>query len=72
MVKFCDILKRKSESEAYMNGVDDFYDRLSNKTLIMRLVSPYIEGSKADEDWLDGYMDAYFLHYGELIDKTRD
>ena len=68
MINFGQIIQRGKENDAYLLGVDAFY----NGTLQKKLVSPFEPGSEADTEWFDGFEDAYFVHYGELINGTRD
>jgi hypothetical protein len=55
MASFKDKIKRASHPFAYALGVEAFYKGLAMDA------SPYDRGSKPDEDWVDGYLDAMFL-----------
>jgi len=47
-------IEKKEESYAYLLGVEAFQSGKS-------MQGPYERNSKADQDWVDGYLDAMFL-----------
>lgn len=58
-------LEEERKKYAYWLGTREFYNIMVKQQVPpMMLVSPFEKGTKEDVDWLDGYMDAFFLHYG--------
>ena len=55
MISFKEKIEVKSYAYAYLLGVDALSKGLAMNT------SPYDRGSKPDEDWVDGYLDALFV-----------
>lgn len=55
MTSFKKKIEENTHSYAYALGVEAFYKGLAMNA------SPYDRGSKPDEDWIDGYLDAMFL-----------
>ena len=54
MVSFKAKIEEKEESYAYLLGAEAFHNGKS-------MQGPYERNSKADQDWVDGYLDAMFL-----------
>lgn len=54
MTSFKAKLEKNKENHAYILGVEAFQNGLS-------MDGPYERNSKADEDWIDGYLDAMFI-----------
>lgn len=57
MTSFASKIREKMESHAYCDGLNAFQCGYFNKIV----KSPYPEGSKADQEWLDGFYDAWFM-----------
>ena len=54
MTSFWNKIKDREAVHAYVLGTKAYQDGLS-------MLSQYERGSKADADWLDGWLDAMFL-----------
>ena len=54
MASFKDRLEKNKQNHAYMMGVDAAYRN-------EQMISPFDKGSKAESEWLDGFLDAVFL-----------
>lgn len=54
MASFKAKIEEKEESYAYLLGAEAFQKGLS-------MQGPYDRGSKADQEWVDGYLDAMFI-----------
>lgn len=54
MTSFQAKIEKNKENHAYMRGVDAAYRN-------EQMISPFDKGSKAESEWLDGFLDAVFL-----------
>lgn len=55
MISFKKEIEKRQEVHAYYQGVKACLDGKAMNT------SPYDRGSRPDEDWVDGFLDAMFI-----------
>lgn len=71
MPTFQELIQKINEKHAYTLGAEAFKSAMDRSALPpKKLRSPFDIGSKAEEEWLDGYMDAFFVHYGVNINEA--
>lgn len=54
LTSFKEKLEKNKENHAYLQGVEAAYRR-------DKMSSPFERGSEADEEWLNGFLDATFM-----------
>lgn len=64
-MNFNELIDKNKEKHAYVLGAKAFTSLVDSKSVPNKvLVSPFEQGSAADNEWLEGYCDAFFVSYG--------